>query len=397
MEITSGVSQLPQNKESLQRVLVIAGGFPPGFKSGGPVRSITNLVEWLGDEYDFYVLALDRDSGDIRPYEGITPGIWTRVGKANVLYLPLRDLSFRQWYKLLKTTPSDFIYQYSFFDRTSLRTVLLTYIGLLKPSKLIVAPHGEFSPGALSLKAWKKRLFIQVVKMLRTHSHVIWQATSEFERSDIEAIMGYQHIIVAPNMPSPAYSSTYVRLPKSIGQVRIIFLSRITRMKNLDYALNLLRQIDVPVQFDVFGPEEDMDYWQECQRIIEQMPANVTVRYCGVIEPQNVIPTFANYDMLLLPTLGENFSYVILEALSAGCVLLISDRTPWRNLVANSAGWDLPLDNPSAFLNAINTVASLDPDQFERMSRSAIALAHQYINSIDLLNSMRQLLNAGDK
>jgi glycosyltransferase involved in cell wall biosynthesis len=38
------------------------------------------------------------------------------------------------------------------------------------------------------------------------------------------------------------------------------------------------------------------------------------------------------YDFFVLPTIGENFGYVFLEALAAGCPLITSDRTPWTTL-----------------------------------------------------------------
>ena len=37
---------------------------------------------------------------------------------------------------------------------------------------------------------------------------------------------------------------------------------------------------------------------------------------------------FQEYDLLFLPTKGENFGHVILESMSAGTPVLISDTTP---------------------------------------------------------------------
>ena len=48
---------------------------------------------------------------------------------------------------------------------------------------------------------------------------------------------------------------------------------------------------------------------------------------------------------MILPTHGESFGHIIVEAWAAGCPVLISDRTPWRELREQGVGWDVPLDH----------------------------------------------------
>ena len=75
-----------------------------------------------------------------------------------------------------------------------------------------------------------------------------------------------------------------------------------------------------------------MAYWEKCQRIIDDLPENIQVKYNGTIGHEKVVREMASHDLFFLPTLGENFGHVIFEALAAGCPILISDQTPWRNL-----------------------------------------------------------------
>ncbi|QEQ57220.1 hypothetical protein [Chlorobium phaeovibrioides] len=80
----------------------------------------------------------------------------------------------------------------------------------------VLAPRGEFSPGALQLKAAKKQLFAVVMKILRLHHGVIWHASSDFERLDISNAMGSVagQIMVAPNL-LPKVSSEKAALRRS--------------------------------------------------------------------------------------------------------------------------------------------------------------------------------------
>ena len=72
------------------RILVLTSCYLPGYKAGGPVRSISGMIQSLGDEFEFRVLTLDHDLGDRQPYPGVVRGAWTPVGKAQVMYLPTK-------------------------------------------------------------------------------------------------------------------------------------------------------------------------------------------------------------------------------------------------------------------------------------------------------------------
>src|SRR5580693_5171858 len=68
-------------------VLVLVGSYLPGYKAGGPIRSIESLVRALGEEIQFKIVTLDRDLGDKSSYPGIQGNQWVKVGHADVMYL----------------------------------------------------------------------------------------------------------------------------------------------------------------------------------------------------------------------------------------------------------------------------------------------------------------------
>ena len=70
----------------MQKILIITGRYLPGFRDGGPVRSILNLTDWMGDDHDIRIMCLDRDHGDDKPYPGITVDSFNEVKKARVWY-----------------------------------------------------------------------------------------------------------------------------------------------------------------------------------------------------------------------------------------------------------------------------------------------------------------------
>ncbi|MDP9143608.1 MAG: glycosyl transferase family 1, partial [Actinomycetota bacterium] len=68
-------------------VLVLTDHYLPGFRHGGPIRSIQNLVSSLGAEFDFRILTRDRDVGSEEPYPSVRPDEWQAVEGCSVRYL----------------------------------------------------------------------------------------------------------------------------------------------------------------------------------------------------------------------------------------------------------------------------------------------------------------------
>lgn len=335
-------------------VLAFSSYYLPGYKAGGPIQSLANLVSQLGDDISFRIVTADRDPGDTAPYPGITPGQWCPVGKVQVRYLAPEDRTLGSIARILSETPHDMLFLNSFFDpRFTTLPLLARRLNLAPRTPVLLAPRGEFSVGALDLKAWKKRAFMVLARHAGLYREIRWLASSGHEAADIKREFGDAMISIAADLPSANWATSR-RKPRSPGDpLRVVFLSRISPMKNLDFALRVLCKVRVPVVFDIFGPKEDPGYWERCSALATQVPEHVAVSYRGSLTPPEVIETVADYELFFLPTRGENFGHVIAEAILAGTRLLISDQTPWRGLSTADVGHDLPLNDIEGYVDAI--------------------------------------------
>lgn len=351
-----------QNKKPI--ILTFVRHYLPGYKSGGPVRTIANMVEHLGDEVDFRIVTLDRDVVDTQPYTGIQVDAWNIVGKSQVFYASPTNCSMFNLVRLIQKTPHDVVYLNSFFDPIfTIRPLLARWLGLTPKRPWIIALRGEFSKGALMLKSWKKNPFIALVHKIGMYNDLIWQASSEHEATDIQSIMNphVNKIIIAPNLSNTDQSTGPIARPHQPGEpLKVIFLSRISPMKNLDFALQVLGTVHSKIIFNIYGPVREEDYWKHCQQLIADLPAHISVTYHGSVEPAHVPEVIASHDLFFLPTRGENYGHVIAEAMSAGTPVLIANTTPWRNLEQAGIGWDLPLDAEQPFAECIDHCADLD-------------------------------------
>jgi len=354
-------------------VLILLPHYLPGFKAGGPIRSVANLVALLGSELDFHVVAADRDLGDSCAYRHVDRDGWQPVGRAQVRYLAPAQWTPGKMAAVVRESGAEVLYLNSFFNpRTAATPLTAMRWGLLPKLPTIVAPRGEFSAAALAMKRWKKAPYVAAMKAFGVAERAVWHATSELERDDVRRVIGPRaHVVVAPNLSVADGAHPDRRTPKRPGELRLAFLGRIAPKKNLSGALELLAETPGRVGLDVWGPVEDAAYWRRCQDAITRLPPRITVCQRGLLAPDAVAATLGAYDALLFPTLGENYGHVIVEALAAGCPAVISDRTPWRRLEHHGVGWDLPLERPAAFHRALAALSAMDEPAHAALRRRA--------------------------
>ncbi|MFC2141491.1 glycosyltransferase family 4 protein, partial [Acidobacteriota bacterium] len=325
---------------------------------------------------------------------------WISEGKAKVRYLDTSEMRIRALYKLLKNRQFDLVYLNSFFSIFSIKILLLYRFGFLPRKPIVLAPRGEFSPGALALKKLKKNIYINISNIIGLYRGIVWQASSKYEMKEIitklRKIVKREkpEIYIASNLPPKrlCHQSQERSALKQRGEAKIIFLSRIHRMKNLDFALRLLKEVNGKVEFDIFGPIVDKSYWQECGDQIKTMPQNISVVHKGIVYPDQVSEIFSRYHLFLFPTRGENFAHVILEALHSGCLVLTSDKTPWRYLEEAKVGWDEPLDKPEHFTRALHRLIAMNNINFQEYSKKAHDYAQKFAQNPSLLKDNRDLL-----
>lgn len=344
---------LSRDRDKRPVVLVLLGCFSRGVEATGPNQSLLGMVKAL-PEYRFRVV------GEAVP--GDSPGEWTELAGVEQLPLETRRVGTRGLLKVLRDTPHDLVIANSFFDLQFTQPLLyMRRFGMVPATPVLLAPRGEFSSGALSIRGSRKTAYLRLAERLGLLREVALQATSPHEADDIrKGLFFAKQVLVGPNVREvPALPQ---HCPRLAGEpLRVGLVGRILPMKNVHFALDLLTRVDFPVRVNLFGPIEDQAYWAECQERIARLPDQVSVVHHGAIPRSEVIPRLAEQDLLLHPSLGENFGHAIADALIAGTPVLLSNRTPWRDLQAIRAGWDLPLEEPNLFVTALRHMANASP------------------------------------
>jgi glycosyltransferase involved in cell wall biosynthesis len=390
-----------ETKQPSLTILCFVGYYLPGYKSGGPVRTISNMVEHLGKEFNFNIVTRDHDLLNTESYNNVLIDNWNTVGNSKVYYLSKKTITLYRLILFLKNSRYDVLYLNSLFDvKFTILPLLILWFGLASRKVTVLAPRGELSLGAMSLGRFKKKFFLFFFKNLGLYKNVHWQASSILEKKDIERELAglSPRVSIAQDLPSKLRPQQRVKNFDSIkrnGQLQVIFLSRITPIKNLDYLLSVLKVVCSPVKLSIFGPIEDANYWRKCKSIIKELPVNITVCYKGDVKPKHVHTTFSKYDVFAFPTRGENFGHVIFESLSAGTPVIISNKTPWQK-DAGSAITVISLNNHNDWVRKIENLAQLNEQSFDKIRKNSLLYASSYILNNKSVERNRQLFLGGE-
>lgn len=347
-------------KLSSGKLLIFTRYYLPGYKAGGPVRSIKNIVESLGSNFDISVFTGDRDLLDTMPYENVELDNW--VSRKHKIYYSSRTRSIRLYSKIIRST--DIVYINSFFD--SYFSILPLILTIFLNKKVILAPRGEFSESALNIKPLKKRLYISFFKFFGFKNKISWHATNQEEYNRIEKVVGKGiNGYVINNFSSSSNENMSAKSKKSY--IDLFFLARISKMKNLKFAIRTLAEVKYKTVFTVYGPIDDSQYWQDCQDEISKLPEHIKVNYLGSVNHSQVPAIIREHNFLFLPTLGENFGHTIVECLADGTPVIISDNTPWNELQEAGAGWNCSLNDGNSFVSTIESLAQLSDSDYMKL------------------------------
>ena len=67
--------------------LVFVKHFKPGYRAGGPTRSIINIVDCLKNRIDFRIVCLSYDHNSVEKYKNIKANKWNAKYGIKILYL----------------------------------------------------------------------------------------------------------------------------------------------------------------------------------------------------------------------------------------------------------------------------------------------------------------------
>lgn len=252
--------------------------------------------------------------------------------------------------------------------------VLIWHIGLLKLLPLFRVGRAPVRLMLLGIEAWRRhdpltRLLLRRVDQFLSISDHTW---SRFLACYPE-LAGRPHQTIYLGLGEPVPPA-----PQPVRPPAALILSRLARSEDykghreLIAAWPLLRQQIPDAQLWVAG---DGDLRPELERLADAAGLQSAVRFFGLVDEDRKAELLAGCRCLAMPSRGEGFGLVYLEAMRLGRPCLVSPHDAGREVVApDSAGLVADPANPAALAAAL--VRLLTPGtEWERLAEGA---RHRY-------------------
>lgn len=366
----------------MRGLLIFYDYFTPAYKAGGPIRSLENLIHLLKGHFNIFVITTNQDHGgeilDVNENEWIP---WS--DSISVIYLTKENRGINDVAQIISKINFDCIYINGIFSPFT--TIVPLRLGKRLKVPVLIAPRGMLQKGALSIKPFKKKIYLYLLKTLFLRgNHVVWHATDEQEARDISKAMGEKSAVsVVGNIPS--FDPSFGLSDKPFNSTKFVTISLVAPKKNHIFFLNVLAKLDTDhqIEYDIYGPVSDQNHLDTLLKVVRKFPSNIKVNFKPAVLPDEVSEVLGLYHYFVLPTLGENFGHAIYEAFNVGLPVLISEHTPWKNLEEKTAGWDLPLDNRT-WLITLNKLLNINHKQYRILQEGARKVAENYVVQLDL-------------
>lgn len=372
---------MPTTLNEEKHILVFIDWYLPGYRAGGPIQSLANLVARL--PFHFWIVTSAYDHHSEAPYPDLPQGAWVkRRSNEHVCYLPKEGMRKDQLEAWFSERSYHAIYINSLFSRDFALRPLRFIRSKGLQEKTILAPRGMLKPGALSVKAKKKKLFLWLTRRLGFFEGLRWAASSEEEREEIIRHFGRSaKTLVAPNVPRTAQFRE-LQVEKHPGDLHLVSIARVSPEKNILGGVEALAKLSGgSIKWDVYGTLQNMDYLASCRQAAKKTP-HLQVTFHGEIQPTEIAGALEKAHFMYLPTLGENYGHAIAESFLSGVPVIISDRTPWRDLETRKAGFDCSLQNDDLH-KVLHSCLAMDDSAYQTLAEGAARYGQEIASDTD--------------
>ncbi len=222
----------------------------------------------------------------------------------------------------------------------------------------IVTIHGELNEWNLQQKRLKKQIYMTAIQRGILQKSAALHAITQAESNRIRQLEIETPVAMIPNGTHteefenlPDRSQFVSRYPELENRLIVLFLGRIQQKKGLDILAqafgNLVRTRD-DVRLVVAGPDED-NTLTEVKTILKSQGALEKAVFPGMLTGEQKLEALSAADIFALTSYSEGFSVALLEALSAGLPLVITDECNFPEVGDSRAGFVVrPNDSETA-------------------------------------------------
>jgi glycosyltransferase involved in cell wall biosynthesis len=341
------------------RILSVVSLVTPDGAYGGPVRVALNQAAALAELGHQVTLAAATRGYEDPPHE--LGGVPVRLFPARTV-LPGTGFAGLTSPGLLRWLPSairsaDVVHVHAARDLITLPAVALTRRAGVP---YFMQTHGMIdastNPLAAPLDAVATR------RLLRGAAGVFH--LTDFERSQLQEVAGDLHFLPLAN------GVPYAEAPPPGAEAEVLFLARLASRKRpriFVEAARHLRHNHPELRFTLVGPDEG-EGRHVASAIAAASAEGVPIHWEGALAPEQTLARLGRSTIYVLPSVDEPYPMSVLEAMSVGRPVVITDTCGLAGFVRRT-GAGIVVDDSAAALSAAIAELAADPSAAAEQGR----------------------------
>ena len=270
--------------------------------------------------------------------------------KIHTKFTPIDEYTFSLTYVIWlyqNIQKYDVIHIHSFF---SFFCTIGAIIARQKKVKYIITPHGQLDNWVVNQGKLKKQLYTILLEKKNIQNAAAIHCTTEQEAQDVVNFgittptsmisLGVNSIIEIPDAKN--YLCKIYNLSSTIPI--ILFLSRLHQKKNLEFLLEILSHVKDKRNFHlIIAGTGNIKYVQYIKALAFSLNLKSYCTFTGFVSGRDKALLLQGADIFTLPSFGENFCLVLLEAMASGLPAIITPEIQISSdILAENAGLIVP-------------------------------------------------------
>ena len=235
-------------------------------------------------------------------------------------------VGYRDWTKA-QIGEADEVWVHSMWTPSVMRAA---WTALRMGKKLVRMPHGCMDPVKVRHRWWKKMWVTPFEKWLFASANQIVATCPD----EVDWVRKFVPGVRRIDLMSLGDGATDKPLEKTHNPLRLLFVGRLHPLKGVEYLIRALHELNheihethekgLGVVLKIVGKDEGEG--EKLRQLVKEF--GLDVEFCGVVSEEEKERAWEWSDVLVLPTLSENFGLVVAEALERGKRVITTDGAP---------------------------------------------------------------------
>lgn len=258
-----------------------------------------------------YEVSIEYFTGRLFPFKKIINGMTKRFWPITKPLVKKRH-GWRKQHSL-------FYYWNSFFDSPDLTIINMSGHGspyCFKLAKMLVKKN---KPYIAMIGGIHVSDDLQAKEYYQNAHHII--VHTELQKKQLLQRTVFKNLNIQV-MPLGIDTSVFTPNEKTSNTIELLFVGRISRLKQIEICLEslayLLNVQNKDVNLTIVGPVSDETYFSELKLLAKQLKVEDNVKFVGSVEQERLVPYYQKANLLLLPSAHESFGMVMVEAMACG-------------------------------------------------------------------------------